>query len=123
MSPVNFGRNLGAKLWGEPLSWHKFLGHTCSNLSFLPVSPGDEGSWAGGDVAPCPRKFGALFLVRTKILRQEGPGTTIGNSLDPQHPRFWPTSPIHRQLPKEHQTCTRSALFDSGYFLLPFEFF
>src|SRR6266478_5024874 len=41
----------------HPSSETVFDGHTCSSLSFLPVSRGSRGSGGGGDVAPSPRKF------------------------------------------------------------------
>src|SRR6266403_1209109 len=58
----------------HPFSETVFDGHTCSSLSFLPVSQGSRGSGGGGDVAPSPRKFVACIrhgLKNTRVALAE----------------------------------------------------
>src|SRR5712664_122214 len=60
-----------------------FDGHTCSSLSFLPVSRGNRGSGGGGEVAPSPRKFVACArhgLKNTRVALAElatAPGSSV----------------------------------------------
>src|SRR6266849_1991940 len=65
--------------WSQLNRLHPFSetvcdGHTCSSLSFLPVSRGSRGSGGGGDVAPSPRKFVACVghgLKNTRVALAE----------------------------------------------------
>src|SRR5258708_39402895 len=67
----------------HPFSETAFDGHTCSSLSFLPVSRGSRGSGGGGDVAPSPRKFVACVrhgLKNTRVALAElatAPGSSV----------------------------------------------
>src|SRR5690242_1184406 len=67
----------------HPFSETVFDGHTCSSLSFLPVSRESRGSGGGGDVAPSPRKFVACVrhgLKNTKVALAElatAPGSSV----------------------------------------------
>src|SRR5260370_9949806 len=70
----------------HPCSETVFDGHTCSSLSFLPVSRGSRGSGGGGDVAPSPRKFVACVghgLKNTRVALAElatAPGSSVCRS-------------------------------------------